>query len=264
MIPRVPIRVRLAIASDRWFKRLINALWAAHHGIWLGALRSSDLTAANAVAYAGRDRYRNAEYNRSGLTDWERNVVERSFPTASNVLVPSAGGGREILGLEALGFTAVGFDPSPEIVDAGREILAETGAPDRLTLSPADRMPDELNERFDAILFGWGGYVHIRGRSTRVAFLRDLRRTVNSGAPMLLSFYLRSPDDRTYPIAMILATIIRRIRRSREPVELGDTVSATFDHYFTWDEIEAELVEGSFEVIDSSSSPYPHLVCRAV
>ncbi len=264
MPAKVPLRVRFAISSDRWFKRLVNALWAAHHGFWLGMLRSSDLAAANAAAYAGRDRYRDAEYNRSGLTDWERRAVDQYFPPGSNVLVPSAGGGREILGLEALGFRAVGFDPSPELVDAGRELLAETGDQDRLIISAADGLPDNLHEQFDAILFGWGGYVHIRGRSTRVALLRQLRNTVPSDAPMLISFFLRSPGDRTYPSAMKLARLIQRIRLSPEPVELGDTVAATFDHYFTWDEIEAELGEGGFSVVESSGTPYPHLMCRAV
>lgn len=262
--PKVPLRVRLAIASDRSFKQLINVLWATHHGVWLGALRSGDLAAANAAAYAKRDRYSDANYNRSGLTDWEREVVKRDFPPGSGVLVPSAGGGREVLGLEALGYRAVGFDPSPVLVAAGREILAETGSRDRLLLSPADGFPDGLDEQFDAILFGWGGYVHIRGRSTRVSFLSNLRRRVDSGAPMLLSFFLRSPNDRTYPAALNVAKLIRRIRRSSEPIELGDTVAATFDHYFTWEEIEAELAEGGFEVIESSTSPYPHVTCRAV
>ena len=53
-------------------------------------------------------------------------------------------------------------------------------------------------------------------------------------------------------------------RRSDAPLELGDTVAGTFDHYFTWDEIEAELADGGFTVVETSSAPYPHLVCRAM
>ena len=263
-MPKTPVRVRLAIRSDRWFKRMISVLRAVHQGIWLGALRSSDFAAANAAAYARWERYRNDDYNKSGLVDWEIEAIRRNFPPGSRVLVPSAGGGREVLGLQAMGYHAVGFDPSPELVSGGQRLIAETDSTAQLTLSPPDGLPVGIAEHFDAILFGWGGYIHVRGRAARISMLEGLRRTVEPNAPMVVSFFLRSPGDRTFPTTVRVASAIRRIRRSREPIELGDTVAATFDHYFTWDEIGAELAEGGFTVIESSAFPSAHVVCRAV
>jgi len=86
---------------------------------------------------------------------------------------------------------------------------------------------------------------------------------VDPGAPMILSFFLRSPGDRTFPTTRKLAAAIRTARRSEEPVQLGDTVAGTFDHFFTWDEIETELADAGFTVVARVSGPDPHLVARA-
>ncbi len=260
----VPLRVRAAIRSDRWFKRTANAARAIHEGLWLGLLDPEHLTAANAAAYARWDRYRDADYNRSGLNDWERSAVTAYFPEGSTVLVPSAGAGRELIALDDLGYIATGFDPSPELVTIGRRLLAAGGHGATLIPAPPDRVPPGLQGPFDAILMGWGGYVHIRGRSARTAFLAQLRSLVHEGAPMLLSFFLRAADDRHFATVHRIATGVRSLRRSNDRPDLGDTVAGTFDHYATWHEITDELAAGGFEIITSSDAPYPHVVARAV
>lgn len=258
------LRVRLAIRSDRMLKRAMVGLRAIHQGLWLGLFRTGDIADANTLAYAQWDRYRSEDYNRSGLADWERDAVERYFPTASNVLVASAGGGREVLGLEQLGYRPVGFDPSPELVAHGNQTIGAVGSGSSLVLSAPDEVPSNLKGPFDAVLVGWGSYIHIRGRDTRIAFLGRLRGLVDGGSPLLLSFFLRSPEERSFAAVRGIALFVRALRGSREPIELGDTVEGTFDHHFTWDEIESELTDGGFAVIESSSAPYPHVVCRAL
>ena len=263
MTKKIPLRVSLAIASDRLFRRAVNGLTAVHRGIWLGLLGSEHTDTASTAAYSRWEKYQSDDYNLSGLFDWEREVVEKHFPLDSIVLVPSAGGGREILGLEDLGYDAVGFDPAANLVETGRRLIAERAGNSTLTLSPPGRLPDGVDDSFGAILMGWGGYSHIQGRDSRTAFLSELRATLDDGAPMLISFFLRSPTDRRFQLTASLATLIRRLRRAPEPVELGDAVDATFDHYFTWDEIEAELADARFTVVSSSATPYPHIVCVA-
>lgn len=258
-----PIRVRLAILSDRWFKKSVASLFAVHRGLWLGVLDSEDLNSANAAYYAVSDLYRSEEHNRSGLTDWEQALVEKHFPRGTNVLVPSAGAGREVIGLDALGYTVVGCDPSPDLVEVGRSLLVEEGSSAQLLISPADRLPESVTGPFDEVLVGWGGYTHIRGRDARVAFLAELRALLEEEAPMILSFMLRGAEDRRFRLTVSLARAIHRLRRSDEPVELGDTVSGTFDHFFTWEEVESELALAGFAVVETSSAPYPHLLCKA-
>ena len=264
MTGRPPLRVRAALRSDRRFRQTLNGVRSAHQGFWLGLLDSDHLAAANEAAYEQWQRFQDDDYNRSGLTEWESQAVKHHFPAGLSVLVPSAGAGRELIGLEAIGYRPTGFDPSLALVQIGKRLLAEQGRRSVLSVAPADRVPTGLDGPFDSILFGWGGYIHIKNHATRVAFLSDLRNLVNVDAPMIISFFLRSPDDRTFAATRYLASAIRKLRRSREPVELGDTVAGTFDHFFTWAEIEAELVDAGFAIVDTSSAPYPHLVCRAV
>lgn len=264
MTPEEPARVRLAVVSDRWFKRLINVLRAIHGGVWLGSLDDEHLVKANEYAYQRWIRFKSAEYNRAGLKDWERAAIDTYFPDGGAVLVASAGAGREVIALDDLGYRPTGFDPSPDLVAIGQRLIEEDERSITLIVAPPDQVPDGFEESFDAILVGWGGYVHIRGRSQRISFLRQIRRHVPSGAPILLSFFLRSPSDRHFRILARIARAVRVLRRSKTIDEVGDTVAATFDHYSTWDELEGELQAGGFEVLESTNAPYPHVVCRAV
>ena len=61
-----------------------------------------------------------------------------------------------------------------------------------------------------------------------------------------------------------IASVLRRVRRSNEPVEIGDTLDGTFDHYFTEEEIKAELEAAGFEMIHYAADPFGHAVGRAV
>lgn len=264
MTRSIPLRVRAELRSDRWFKRTVNAARAIHEGLWLGFLDPDHLAAANAAAYAQWDRYRDTHYNRSGLSEWERVAVATYFPEGSTVVVPSAGAGREVIALDTLGYATSGFDPSPELVAIGQHLVSDGGCAATLISAPPDQVPNGLEGPFDAILVGWGGYVHIRSRSARTAFLVQLRSLVDEGAPMLLSFFLRAPEDRHFATVHRIADAVRGLRRSGNRPEVGDTVAGSFDHYATWDEITQELSMGGFEIVASSDAPYPHLVARAV
>lgn len=259
-----PFRVRAAIVSERWLKRSINIARAVHAGMWLGSLDEEHLQQANASAYATWDRFKAADYNRSGLKRWEQQAIARHFPPDGSVLIACAGAGREVVALSTLGYAPTGFDPSPELVAIGRRLLEEDGIDAPLILSEPDSVPDGLTGPFGAVVVGWGGYIHIRGRSVRVRFLSQLRSNVEPGAPMLLSLFLRSPVDRHFRVVFSIASTVRRVRRSETVDEIGDSVAATFDHYSTWDEVSAELSEAGFELVESLDAPYPHLVCRAV
>ena len=43
-------------------------------------------------------------------------------------------------------------------------------------------------------------------------------------------------------------------------VELGDTVSGSFDHHFSREEIEAELKAAGFRTVHTADTPYGHAV----
>jgi len=105
--------------------------------------------------------------------------------------------------------------------------------------------------------------MHIHGREARIAFLVAPRDRVDEGAPLLISFLMRSPSRR-FRLTRLVANAIRRLRRSPQSVELGDTLGSTFEHLFTLDEIVDELAHGGFAVVASAKTGFPHAVCRAV
>lgn len=263
MTERPPLRIRASIASHRFVRRAIRGVEAVHGGLWLGLLDADRLSAATAAQYSGPGLYAEAEHNASGLFEWERAAVERYFPPAGRVLVTSAGAGRELFELEALGFEVAGFDPSEHLVSIGQDLIEQRSSGVQLFASDPDAVPAVLHGPFDAIIVGWGGYVHIRGRAARVKFLTELRSLAADGAPLVVSFFIRSGHGRQFELSRSVATLVRRVRRVDEPVELGDTVAGTFDHYSTWGEIEGELGDAGFAVVEKSDAAFPHVIGRA-
>ena len=113
------------------------------------------------------------------------------------------------------------------------------------------------------VLFGWGGISHVRGRTARVGFLSAIRDLCRDGAPMLISFLSREPQSRRFHTTRSVATAVRRLRRDPSPVELGDAVDGSFDHYFAFDEMATELAEAGFTEQELVRSPYAHIVATA-
>lgn len=67
------------------------------------------------VAYQSWSIYRDSAYNESGFRDWEASAIAAYFPKSGRVLVPSCGGGREVLALARRGFEVVAFECEPSL-----------------------------------------------------------------------------------------------------------------------------------------------------
>jgi hypothetical protein len=222
-----------------------------------------DLAAATALFYENTDRWLDEDLTTSGLAEWEAAAVDRWFPDTGRILIPAAGAGREVLPLVTAGYDVVGFDPSQPLVDLGNHLLTATGTRGALLVAPPNTIPTDIVGPFDAALFGWGGISHVRGRSTRINLLTDIRALMVDGAPLLISFLHRDPDARSFATVCSVATSLQRIRRTDTTVEVGDTVNGSFDHYFTMDEMAAELASSGFTEVARSTSPYAHIVAVA-
>jgi hypothetical protein len=177
------------------------------------------------------------------------------------VLVTGAGGGREVLGLVDRGFDAIGYEPQPRLVREGSAILAAHGAEGRLRAGPRDRFPRH-DAPLDAVLVGWGSYMLMPGRARRLEFLCAARERLEPGAPMLLSFFVRSSGERDFHRLAAAANLVRRLRGD-EPVDVGDALRPNFVHFFTIAEIRDELREGGFSLDLFGAEPYGHALARA-
>jgi hypothetical protein len=235
---------------------------AFFNGLWLGAMDRDTLDLIDEIYYEGKSQYVDEAYNLTGLRDWEAEMIEAHFPDSGRVLVTGAGGGREVLALLERGFDAVGYEPNEQLVTAGAAFLEQRGHDDRLHVVDRDVFPEETG-RCDAVVVGWGSYMLIPGRSRRVAFLRGARRCLPEGAPILLSFFARPPEARSFVTISLVANVVRRLR-GLPRVDLGDALSPNYTHHFTRDDVASELQEAGFRLVVFEAQPYGHAVARAV
>ena len=259
---------RLFIYADRLVRGVTNLasraarwIYGLHEAIWLGVLNRADLTRVVVLQYDQSACYLREEHNLSGLFDLEVVVLDREFRDCAAILVGAAGGGREVLGLAARGVRADGFDPSPALVDAAHKLLAARGIVSDYVLADPDRVPSQLGV-YDGAIVGWGGYSHIPDSAPRIEFLRELASHLKHDSPILLSYWERSGEERLLMAVARIARFLGRLGFAGSRVELGDSTTQGFAHYFTREELEGELVAAGFRPSFCSSSPCGHAVAR--
>jgi hypothetical protein len=233
----------------------------AFTGAWLALLSDRWRFAIDQEYYGGEAMYRSATYNESGLLEWERAAIDAHFRGCRTVLVPAAGGGREVLSLRREGFEVEAFECHPEFVRVANELLQRHGL-GQVSLAPRDTCP-AFGRCFDGAIVGWGAYMLIRGRARRVQFLRQLRAQLAPCAPILLSFYAQQTGYRRLWLAARIGNALAWLSRG-EPVELGDYLVPNFVHFFTEQELASELCDSGFELAEFRANPYGHAVAHAV
>lgn len=260
--PRRGIRGFLFGAADAILRRLTAAAHALHQGFWLGLMDHRHLAGVAHRYYTRGARWRDDDWNTSGLFLWEERALARHFPASGRLLVGAAGGGREAIALARRGFRVEAFECVPELVEAARAAFARLALDVRILPAAPGAVPEGPGT-FEGLIVGWSAYMHVPGRAARVAFLRALRARAAPGAPVLLSFVARRGPSRSLTWTFRIASLLRAARLSRDPVEYGDTLDPTLDHQFTRQEVEGELREAGFEPVEWSDEPYGHAVGRA-
>jgi SAM-dependent methyltransferase len=240
-------RVDLFLKSNRWFSKLLTGIRAVHTGFWLGLLDRQALQGLTTRQYEDDDSYAEENYNLSGLHHWETSVVEQYFSGCRTLLIGAAGAGREIIALSRRGFQADGFDCSPRFLERARSLCEAQGVAANLFLAAPGEAPEEAGV-YDGLILGWGGYIHIPGRERRVRFLREFRKHVKAGGPLLVSVISRGESGRV-KISFAVARLVRALSLSREPVALGDTLSGLwFQLEFSEAETRDELGQAGFRM----------------
>ena len=141
---------------------------------------------------------------------------------------------------------------------AANELLLAEGFEPSVNYAPRNTVPAG-SEVYDGLVIGWGAYMLVPGRDRRVTLLRELRSRVDTGAPILLSFFARRRRDVQLRIAADVGSFVRRIL-GRERVEVGDSLEPNFVHWFLEDEIASELAAGGFTMEFFAAAPYGHAV----
>lgn len=240
------------------FIKLINAFVV---GFWLGVFKKDDFYWIDQyyfnVSKMGKMYHDNA-YNKRGLFQWEKDVIERYFGHQKNLLLIGAGGGREVLALSQMGFSVDGFEYNQRLVLVANQLLESENLPVKVAVAPKDRGPESVKQ-YDGIIVGWGTYTHIQNRTRRISLLKQLRCQAKLNAPVLISFLVRSRDDRRFKLITKFGNVLRMIF-SRELLETGDDLVPDFVHFFTREEVVSELEEAGFKLEYYSSIDYGHAV----
>jgi hypothetical protein len=244
------LRVRCFHEVNRWVNLLIRLVKALHEGCWLGLLDADDLNAVTSAYYAESSYYGSKEHTLSGFFDWEKPVLDRYFQKDSRILVAAAGAGREVLALRKAGFRADGFECGSQLLQVAEAIFDEVGESGYVISCPLDGVPPGP-ATYNGLIVGWSAYTHIPTRLRRVAFLQSLRQRALPRSPLLLSFFTNGPSSRYENVVYRTATFVRFLFRLREePVRNGDRLSWNrYDHPFTRDELESELISAGFRLV---------------
>lgn len=263
---KTPLLVHCFLLSCRITERLsglggiIVAIW---RGCWLGILKTSQLDIANDRAYAADGFYAAAAHNESGLFVWEEDALRSHFQNCKRILLTAAGGGREAVALEKLGYDVDAWESNPQLVESGNRLLEGNGMKTRIREVPYNCFPNS-DQPFDGVIIGWGAYNHVCGRENRMQFLGQLKSRVEPGLPILISYTIRRDVFRqNYLVARLVANGIRRLL-FRDRLEEGDILhGAIWFHHFSADEITIEFADAGFGQIDLGDYPYGRSILLA-
>lgn len=246
---------RLAIysRSGHWLWLGREHVQGAFDAVWLRLLDAETLARVD-ERFSLTVEYNDDSYNRQGLSTWEQRAIDAHFADAKSIIVTSAGGGREVLALRQQGRDVLGFEPHPELARLGSRLTESEGYGSLVLPSPRDRWPAR-GRSADGVIVGWGAYMLIAGREQRVRYLREAATVLPHGGPILLSFFVR-PD--AGPRWRTTARLARRLGqpRSGPPLENGDSLSPNRVHFFTRDEVDAELEAGGFRMVSFGDDEY--------
>lgn len=237
----------LYLLSSRVFRVVLGVAEGVFEGVWMGLLPESVCDAISEKSYGDGRLYTNAKHLDSGLHFWEDLAIRTYFKPGSQVLVGSAGGGREMIALARAGFGTAGFECSRAMVEEGRRGLAARGINARLDWAPPSVAP-KMGGVFDAVIVGWNGYTYIAPRARRLSFLRDLKEQAKPGAPVLVSMAIRREPARLPGIAARVANAMRLCTFRPRVFEPGDGFPGRPKHHFTPRQMKQELQDAGLAV----------------
>jgi hypothetical protein len=152
-------------------------------------LRAGDAAALTAHYYRRAIRYREPWHRAMGLFAFERDAVARHLPPPpARVLVVGAGGGRDAVALQAMGYAVDACEPLASLAEQTRSALPATACVETCRAEDLAAAPSRLAGPYAAVIFGWGAWSHIFDGAARCAVLQALRQRVAAGAPLLLSW----------------------------------------------------------------------------
>ena len=148
------IVAKLSHWSYKLNKKIQNLIDALHSGFWLGVMSDRSLEYSDVLFYNEKKHYTDDKYNQSGLYPWEKSVIEKHFKNAQEILLIAAGGGREVLALQNMGYDVDSYECNPKLIEYGNDLLRRNGIRKKIEYLPGSSVPERITE-YDGIIIGW-------------------------------------------------------------------------------------------------------------
>jgi hypothetical protein len=246
--------LRLVSGSLNFLTSMYKFSDAVLSGFWLGILSEKAIDRYNKLHYDSIAKYLEDSYNLSGLHKWEYDMIKKYFHTARTFLLLAAGGGRETAALRKWGVEIDSYECSELFVAYGNDFLKRNNIDAGIVWLPVNSVPDII-KKYDGIIVGWGAYTHIPGSRNRISLLKNLHPFCKSETHIMISFYTKTVPGRHDKITRSVSNFLRFFFR-RSKTELGDRLQAHFSHYFNREEIELELKQAGFRMVEYYDEEY--------
>jgi hypothetical protein len=276
-LPRLPILVRLFIFLDQWRLRLNRLFCAFRDELLWSSVRPVDRHKINETLYSREVGYLpGGKYYQHGLFDWEIRALTRPpFPQSGLILLGAAGGGREIEGISALGYSILAFEPTSALFEGAKEVSKKCMDCNIVQASYADLIAAARfrsgplvvplsKVSIAAVVLGWGSFSCLLSVAERLDLLRTVRQ-IAPEAPVLLSFLaLPLPPIATAErIRLFLQRSLRLFSRKHDhTIQDVFFTGGGFTHLYTEPEIADLASQSKYGVVHLSQIPYPHAVLK--
>lgn len=256
--------------GDQLVRRGMDATRRGLGALLAEALSEDELRALSVRLYGALLRPASAA---DGLWDWEARWFDGALPPApARIFIGGAGAGREAAPLVARGHRVDALEPAAAVVPELARVIAGgtcvTATYEQLAASVLDGAPGPATplaqQRYDAIILGWGSLTHVLAERERARTLLACTRLTDG--PILASFWMR--DDAVEAEASARATRIgRSLGRALGKLRGGDAPlgePSAFGHAFSRAEVDALGREiGRAVRWDGGAGAYPHVTFLA-
>ncbi|MDA1052856.1 MAG: hypothetical protein O3C40_20580 [Planctomycetota bacterium] len=253
--------------SQATAQKLTSWIEAIQSGIFMGLVDDDSFQAFDTYPFDETTPLDVTAETERGLEPWERHIVREYLADTKSVLVVAAGGARELVGLNELGYDTTGVEYGRELCEASRRELSlrECGA----TIQWSERFEVPRGDApYDAAFIARKFLSHVHDRGRRIELLANIRQTLRPDATLVIGYYTRERDTLAFRMQAALANILRKLRGRRGfPVEVGDHLdpqSPLYHHHFVWEELREELREAGFTAIAHESTWFGWAVARPV